>query len=74
MTQSLPGEVGVAGELLPGLEQPHPCLPVPKLPLEAKCLSTALHPWRGGRALEGCGLTTATTTKGMCQNTEPSCY
>lgn len=48
MTQSLPGEVGIAGELLPGLEQPHPCLPVPKLPLEAKCLSTALHPWRGG--------------------------
>lgn len=46
-------------------------LPVPKLPLEAKCLSTALHPLG---ALEGCGLTVATTTKGMCQNAEPSCY
>lgn len=35
MTQSLP-ERG----LLLGFEQPHPCLPVPKLPLEAKVLST----------------------------------
>lgn len=43
MTQSL-SEWG----LLSGLEQPHPCLPVPKLPLEAKCLSTALHPWGSG--------------------------
>ena len=53
MTQSL-SEWG----LLSGLEQPHPCLPVPKLPLEAKCLSTALHPWGPGGegVLEGCVL------------------
>lgn len=28
----------------------------------------------GGGVLEGCGLTTVATTKGMCQNAEPSCY
>lgn len=65
-----PPRAGTLTGLRAASEQPHPCLPVPKLPLEAKCLSTALHPWG---ALEGCGLTTATTTKGMCQNAEPSC-
>lgn len=54
-----------------GLGAASPCLPVPKLPLEAKCLLATLHPLG---ALEGCELTMATTTKGMFQNAEPSCY
>lgn len=65
MTQSLPEGTRT------GLGAASPCLPVPKLPLEAKCLSATLHPLG---ALEGCGPTVATTTKGMCQNAEPSCY
>lgn len=68
MTQSL-----TEGGPLLGLE-PHPGLPIPQLPLEAKCLSAVLYPRGGGGVLEGCGLNTVTTTKGMCQNAEPSCY